>query len=242
MARLELLLGSGGIRTPERLAVWQEHVRGILGDSVRRVLFVPYALADHDAYLRMMTDKGYAAGYALDGLHEEPDPADAVRRAEAIYVGGGNTFRLLDRLQRLDLIHVIRERVWGGMPYIGVSAGANVAGPTICTTNDMPIVLPQTVESLGLVPFQMNPHYFVGPTYLKDGDGFSQLYGETRDDRIREFHEENKTPVVALWEGGVLRVSGNGIKLSGAPARVFRPGADPVEVKVGANLGPALKK
>jgi dipeptidase E len=157
-----------------------------------------------------------------------------VRRAEGIYVGGGNTFRLLNEFYGLDLLGPIRERVRAGVPYLGVSAGTNVACPTIKTTNDMPIVAPPRLDALGLVPFQVNPHYFNGPVYLKAADGYQEHYGETRDERLREFHELNDTPVIGLWEGGLLRVEGGRVLLLGARARVFRKGEEPVDVEPAA--------
>ena len=111
-------------------------------------------------------------------------------------------------MYRHGLLEVIRERVRAGLPYLGVSAGTNVACPTIKTTNDMPITQPPSLEALGLVPFQVNPHYFTGQTYAKVGHTYHEHFGETRDDRIREFHELNDSAVVGLWEGGVLRVEG----------------------------------
>jgi dipeptidase E len=177
-----------------------------------------------------------AASYELDPIHRHPDPRQAVREAEALYVGGGNTFRLLAELYRLGLVDGIRERVRQGVPYLGVSAGTNVACPTIKTTNDMPITLPPRLEALGLVPFQVNPHYFTGQTYVKGDDGYHEHHGETRDDRLREFHEMNDTPVVGLWEGGLLRVEGGQVLLSGAAARIFRKGLEPQDVAPGARL------
>jgi dipeptidase E len=232
-----LLLGSGGFRTPERVAVWAAEMRAALGD-LRRVLFIPYALADHPGYVRMMIERGLHAGYELDGLHDHADPVAAVREAEAIFVGGGNTFRLLATLYRLNLLHPIRDRVAGGMPYLGVSAGTNVAGPTIRTTNDMPIVQPPSLDALGLVPFQINPHYYTGQNYVRHGDEYVQHFGETRDERIKEFHEENTTPVIGLWEGGVLRVTGERVELVGAAARVFRRGEAAVDYAAGSEIRP----
>jgi dipeptidase E len=234
-----ILLGSGGIRTPERVALWCDQVRSVLG-GVRRILFVPYALADHDGYVRVMLERGIHAGYELDGLHTSADPAAAVRDAEAVFVGGGNTFRLLSALYRLGLLGPIRERVRAGIPYLGVSAGTNVACPTIRTTNDMPIVQPPSLDALGLVPFQVNPHYYTGANYVRHGDTFAEHFGETRDDRLREFHEENEIPVIGLWEGGVLRVSDGQVSLIGANARVFRRGEPPADFEPGADLGPVL--
>jgi dipeptidase E len=234
-----ILLGSGGYRTPARVALWAEQMRGVLGGAAR-VLFIPYALADHDGHVRMMAERGLNAGCPLDGIHQYSDPVAAVRRAEAVFVGGGNTFRLLAALDRLGLIDPIRERVRAGMPYLGISAGTNVACPTIQTTNDMPIVQPPSLDALGLVPFQVNPHYYTGSHFVRHDDRFVEHFGETRDDRIREFHEENETSVVGLWEGGVLRVDAGRVDLIGADARIFRRGQPAVEVAAGTDLGPLL--
>jgi dipeptidase E len=207
---------------------------------VERLLFIPYALQDHDRYVQSLVERGLDAGYGLDGIHRHPYPQRAVREARAIYVGGGNTFRLLGDLYRFDLLDVIRERVRAGMPYLGISAGTNVACPTIKTTNDMPITLPPSLDALGLVRFQINPHYFTGQTHVKTEDGYHEHYGETRDDRIREFHEMNDTPVIGLWEAGLLRVERGQVMLSGAPARIFRKGQDPVDVQSGERLDELL--
>jgi dipeptidase E len=234
-----ILLGSGGFRTPERVAVWGEQMRSILG-GVSRVLFVPFALADHDGYVRVTTERGLNAGYPLDGIHDFTDPVRAVWESEAIFVGGGNTFRLLNALYRFGLLDPIRERVRAGVPYLGIIAGTNIASPTIKTTNDMPIVQPPSFEALGLVTFQINPHYFGGSNYVRKGDRFVEHFGETRDDRLREFHEENETPVVALWEGGILRVKAGGVNLIGAEARVFRRGRPTIDVQLGTDMAPFL--
>jgi dipeptidase E len=234
-----ILIGSGGFRTPERIAVWADRVRSVLG-AVSRVLFVPHALADHDGYVRMMEERGLNAGYLLEGIHHHADPVAAVRGAEAVFVGGGNTFRLLAALYRLGLLDPIRERVRGGMPYLGISAGTNVACPTIRTTNDMPIIEPPSLNALGLVSFQVNAHYYPGSNYVRYGDQFVEHFGETRDDRLREFHEENATPVVGLWEGGVLRVEAGRVELFGAAARVFRRGRPAADVEPGADLSALL--
>jgi dipeptidase E len=232
---MRVLLGSGGFRTPERVAVLSETMRGFFG-AVRKLLFVPYALADHDGYVKVMTERGINAGYELDGIHCHADPVRAVSEAEAIFVGGGNTFRLLAALYRLNLLDVIRERAQGGMPFLGVSAGSNVACPTIKTTNDMPIVQPPSFAALGLVPFQVNPHYYLGSNFVRQGDAYVEHFGETRDDRLREFHEENETPVIGLWEAGLLRCEGGRVQLSNAPARIFRRGQPPIDVGPGAEL------
>jgi dipeptidase E len=230
-----LLLGSGGFRTEERVAFLAAQMRDFFG-PVDRLLFVPYALRDHDAYLQGMIDKGIHAGYALDGVHRHADPQKAVREAPALFIGGGNTFRLLASLCRYGLIDVLRERVEAGTPYLGISAGTNVACPTIQTTNDMPITLPPSLRALELVPFQINPHYYSGANFVQKGDSYEQHFGETRDDRIREFHEMNDTPVIGLAEGGVLRVERGSVVLHGAAARLFRKGRPPMDVVEGRNF------
>ena len=214
-----------------------EHALEELRDAlagVRRVLFLPFALKDHDGYAAKVGAAFAEIGLALDSLHEAEDPRRAVERAEAIFCGGGNTFRLLDSLYRAGLIDIIRQRALGGMPYTGASAGSNLACPTIRTTNDMPIVQPPTFDALGLVPFQINPHYL-------DPDPGSTHMGETRETRIREFHEENAVPVVGLREGAMLRVEGDAVELRGrAGARLFRRGEAPVEVAPVARIGPLV--
>ena len=237
---MRVLLGSGGFRTPERVGLLATAMRAFFGD-VGRLLFVPYALRDHDGYVQDMIQRGIHAGYDLDGIHRHDNPLRAVEEAGGIFIGGGNTFRLLGDLYRFGLLDVIRDRVRSGLPYLGVSAGTNVACPTIKTTNDMPIVQPPSLDALGLVPFQVNAHYFTGQSFVKDADGrFVEHFGETRDDRLREFHELNDTPVVGLWEAGLLCCEGGRVGLSGAPARVFRKGQPAVDVAPGADLAGLL--
>jgi dipeptidase E len=126
---MRILLGSGGVRTPQRVRLLSGLMRTFFG-PVERVLFIPYALADHDGYVRTLTERGLNAGYVLDGIHRHADPAAAARKADAVFIGGGNTFRLLADLYRYNLLEPIRERVRAGVPYLGVSAGTNVACPT----------------------------------------------------------------------------------------------------------------
>lgn len=232
---MRLLLGSGGYRTPDRVASIRAQMRDFFGD-VERLLFVPYAQADYAAYLASWRERGLDGGYPISGIHETSNPAAAVRAAPGLVVGGGNTFRLLAALYELGLLEVIRERVRGGMPYLGISAGCNVACPTIRTTNDMPIAWPPSSEALGLVWFQVNPHYFEGETLVRRGGEVQLHFGETRDERLREFHELNATPVVGLWEGGALRVEDERVRLAGAPARLFRRGEAAIDLEPGADL------
>ena len=210
-----------------------EHAFGELRDvlsGVGRVLFIPYALQDRDGCAARARQAFAEIGFELDSIHQAADPRRAVEQAEGVFCGGGNTFRLLKTLYDLDLVDCLRTRARGGMPYAGASAGSNLACPTIKTTNDMPIVEPPSLEALGLVPFQINPHYLdavTGSTHM----------GETRETRIREFHEENEIPVVGLREGAMVRVEGDSRQLRGtAGARLFRRGQEPVEVPSGSDL------
>jgi dipeptidase E len=236
---MRLLLGSGGFRTEERITFLVAQIKPLLA-GIDRVLFIPYALKDHDRYVQSFAEKGLDAGFPLDGIHRHADPQQAVRQARAIYIGGGNTFRLLADLYRFDLLEPIRERVRAGIPYLGISAGSNVAGPTIKTTNDMPITMPPSLDALGLVPFQINPHYFNGDVFVKHGDDLTAHFGETRDERIREFHEMNDLPVIGCWEGGVLAIDDKHVRLAGAPARIFRKDQEPVDVAPGSALDDLL--
>ena len=234
-----LLLGSGGFSTPERKAAWSKALDAYLG-RIEKILFIPYALADHDRYVSTMMERGFHAGRKLEGIHTFSDPKRAIEEAQAIYIGGGNSFRLLYDLYRLDLLDSIRAKVVGGTPYVGVSAGTNMACPTLKTTNDMPIVMPARFEALGLVPFQINPHYFSGAIHFRFQEEMIQYGGETRDDRIREFHEMNDLPVLGLHEGAVLEVEGNQKKLTVGQARLFLRGQAPQDFNEGADLSRVL--
>ncbi len=205
-----------------------QHFRG-----VSRILFVPFALHDQTWYGTRVRERFSKLGIEVDRLEEGPAARVAVLGAEGIFIGGGNTFRLLDRLHRCDVVGAIRERALAGMPYMGASAGTVVASPSLKTTNDMPIVQPPSFDALGLVPFQINCHYL-------DPDPGSHHMGETREQRIVEFLEENDLPVVGLREGAMLRVEGDvapRVELTGTSgARVFSRGADPVEQAPGSRL------
>lgn len=203
-----------------------EHARSIikdfLGGEIKKALFVPFArvLPSFDEYASKARAGFQQMGYGLDSLHEAADQNKAIAEAEAIVIGGGNTFHLLNKLYEADLLEVIRRKVNEGTPYIGWSAGSNIACPTIRTTNDMPIVEPPSFNALKAVPFQLNPHYV---------DGLPPGYpGETREERIAEFVEVNPNVyVVGLREGSILRVEGSVIKLFGANGvRVFAKGKD----------------
>ena len=233
MARILLisnstLFGSGYLDHAET------EIRDFLGD-IQRVLFVPFALYDRDAYALTARDRFKQMGYESTSVHNASDRFKAVAETQSIFIGGGNTFRLLKTLYDQSLLDPIRQRVAQGMPYIGSSAGSNVAGPTIKTTNDMPIVQPPSFDALGLVSFQINPHYL-------DPDPNSRHMGETREKRILEFLEENDTPVLGLREGAIARFENGSTVLKGSTgARIFRRGQQPIETLPGDQLDELLR-
>lgn len=225
-----LLLSTSTVFGSGYLEYADAEIREFLG-NVSRVLFVPFALHDHAAYAGRVRDRFATMGYAVDSLHEASDAQQTIEGAEAVFIGGGNTFRLLKALYDFDLLDTIRSRVSDGMPYVGSSAGSNVAGPTIRTTNDMPIVQPPSFDALSLVPFQINPHYL-------DSSADSTHMGETGEERLRQYLEENATPVIALREGAFLRSADGALRLGGsAGGLVFRRGEEPLELEPGTRIG-----
>lgn len=212
MSRL-LLLSSSRAGTTGYLDHAQPMIADFLeADStpISRVLFIPFAGVGKtdDAYLEQVRPAFAAIGLTLESIHQAADPAAALREAEAIAVGGGNTFALVKRLYDAELLDPLRERIESGAPYIGWSAGANIAGPTLCTTNDMPIVEPPSFQTLGLVPFQLNPHFIGGKV--------SGHNGESREERLTEYLALNPQAwVVALREGTALRREGDSLTLVG---------------------------
>lgn len=210
-----------------------DHVADEIGHflgSRRRILFFPFALHNRDAYADKVAARFAELGYAMQSAHRVSSVPDALDDAEAVFVGGGNTFRLLKALQQLEIIDLLRRRVREGMPYIGSSAGSNIAAPTIKTTNDMPIVEPRSFEALGIVPFQINPHY-------QDADPASTHMGETREERIVQFLEENTTPVVGLREGAWILAERQQFTLGGTTgARIFCRDREPVEMRPGDDI------
>lgn len=224
MNRTILLISNSTLYGSGFLDHAETEIRDFLG-QVRRVLFVPFALHDQDGYAARVRERLGLMGYDVESIHQASDKQKAVSNAESIFIGGGNTFRLLKSLYAFDVVDLIRKRADEGMLYMGSSAGSNVAAPTIRTTNDMPIVEPPSLDALGLVSFQINPHYL-------DPDPNSKHMGETREERIVQFLEENETPVVGLREGAMLRIENGTTTLKGTTgARIFRRGYEPVEVK-----------
>ena len=226
MSSIRLLLGSGGHVPPDRRHALVHEIQDFLGKSVQTCLFVPYAhdkktwaIAREEYY-----ELGFNAGYDLDPISEHENQIEAVRSATAFYFDGGNTFRLLKTLYDLNIFEEIKKKIISGTPFIGLSAGANIVCPSIRTTNDMPIVIPPTLDAMNLLPFQINTHYvdmMADPSYR----------AETRSIRIHEFQEENDFVVVGLREGAILRREGDNLFLRGTNgARIFEKGKMPKDV------------
>lgn len=197
------------------------------------ILFIPYARPSgiaYDDYTKKVAETFLKIDKQVKGIHSFENPATAIKNAQAIFVGGGNTFVLLNQLYKNNLITVLKETVKAGTPYLGTSAGSNICGLTIKTTNDMPIVYPPSFNAVGLVPFNINPHYL-------DPNPNSKHMGETRETRIEEFHHFNTQPVIGLREGSWLDVKDNSILLRGdLTARVFEQNKTPYEVAPGIDL------
>ncbi len=220
-----LLLSNSTMRGQLFLGWPESHICSFLGNKIETVVFVPYAAVNiaWAGYKKAVQKRFGEMGYDLISLYDKGDPVEKIKQADAIVVGGGNTFSLLHHLYRYQLIDLIQDKVEKGIPYIGWSAGSNVACPTIRTTNDMPIIEPKSFNALELIPFQLNPHYtdFIHPNHG----------GESRDDRIKEFLMVNKEmPVIGLREGSGLQIHGDEINLIGeTPYKIFRYSEDPVE-------------
>jgi dipeptidase E len=210
-----------------------DHAENEIRDFVGRrtqIVFIPYALRDRRAYAARVETRLRKMGLLVASVHDVSNMSRAVHEAEVVFVGGGNTFRLLKGLYDDDLVEPIRRAVNEGALYIGSSAGSIVACPTLKTTKDMPVVQPRSFEALDLVPFQISPHYL-------DPDPTSTHMGETQEERIEQFLEENDAPVVGLREGSMLRVQDGAILLKGPyGARIFRRNANPVEAKAGDDI------
>jgi dipeptidase E len=224
-----LLISNSTVHGRGYLEHAEAEIRDLLG-AAKTVLFFPFALHDRDGYAAKAQARFAEMGYAMNSAHCVGDRQQAVAETDAIFIGGGNTFRLLKALQDLDFVEPIRRRVREGAPYIGSSAGSNVAGPTIKTTKDMPIVQPRSFDALDLVPFQISPHF-------QDPDPTSKHMGETQEERIVQFLEENETPVLGMREGAWVRVENRSVFLRGANgARIFRRGEQPVEAVPGDEI------
>ncbi len=201
--------------------------------EIEEVLFIPYARPSgisHDKYTKIVFAAFSKINKKIVGIHTYKNPIEAIENAKAIFIGGGNTFVLTNQLYNNNLITPLQTTIKEGTPYLGTSAGSNICGLTIKTTNDMPIVYPPSFKALGLVPFNINPHYL-------DPDTSSKHMGETRETRIKEFHNYNTQPVIGLREGSWLQVNDKSIILKGyLTARIFEYNKSPYEIESGTEL------
>lgn len=201
--------------------------------EANNILFIPYARPSgmsHESYTEKVVEAFAKINKTVKGIHEFANPIEAIHTAEAIFTGGGNTFVLINQLYKYNLMDALKTAIHKGTPYLGTSAGSNICGLTIKTTNDMPIVYPPSFNALGFVPFNINPHYL-------DPDTNNNHMGETRETRIKEFHKFNTTPVIGLREGSWLQVKGESIILKGSlTARIFEYNKLPYEVESGTEL------
>ena len=201
--------------------------------DVSNLVFIPFARPggiSHEDYTDKVKPVFKQLNIEVKGIHEFENPIEAINNAEAIFTGGGNTFVLVSMLYKFNLLDAIQNAVENGTPYLGTSAGSNICGLTMGTTNDMPIAYPPSFRTLGLVSFNLNPHY------LDPIEG-SQHMGETRETRINEFHHYNPQSVVGLREGSWLEVLGKTIILKGdLSARLFQQGKEPIELETGTDL------
>jgi dipeptidase E len=202
-------------------------------ENCKTILFIPFARPSgitHEEYTKKVFVAFAKIGIAVKGIHEFEDALTAIKKAEGIFTGGGNTFLLVAQLYKNNMMNALTEAVKSGTPYLGTSAGSNICGLTMQTTNDMPIVYPPSFKTLGLIPFNLNPHYL-------DADMQSKHMGETRETRIKEFHSFNTVPVLGLREGSWLDVKGDKIFLKGnLAARLFQQNQIPEEINSGADL------
>ncbi|MCB0428195.1 MAG: dipeptidase PepE [Mangrovimonas sp.] len=204
-----------------------------LYSGISEILFIPYARPggiSYKDYTAKVQDAFSKLNIKVTGLQDYENPVLAIKEAQGIFVGGGNTFVLVNQLYKENVMEPLRNAVKNGTPYLGTSAGSNICGLTMQTTNDMPIAYPPSFKTLGLVPFNINPHYL-------DPDANSLHMGETRETRIKEFHSINSQPVIGLREGSWLDVNDTSIVLKGKlKARIFEAGKEPYEVLPETNL------
>jgi dipeptidase E len=224
-----LLLSNSTMKGEPYMDYPKNEIKKFLGEKPVTALFIPYAAVtfSYDIYCEKVEERFSEVGHHIVGIHTFENPAKAIQEAEAIVVGGGNTWKMVRMLHDQKLMNPIREKVFNGAPYIGWSAGSNVACPTLRTTNDMPIIDPKGFDTIGLIPFQINPHYFdVNP----EGHG-----GETREKRIEEFVEVNPDCYVAgLREGTMFKLEEGKLELIGnRTCRIFKKGKEPVELSAG---------
>jgi dipeptidase E len=230
-----LLLSSSRANNSAYLAPYMNWLQTQLQD-ISELLFIPYAgvSISYDAYLQQVSTAFAPLNINVTSIHQYTDPTKALLQAQAIVVGGGNTFQLLHQLYQHDILQIIKKRVTSGVPYIGWSAGSNIAGSSICTTNDMPIIEPQSFNGLTLLPLQLNPHY---SDYKPEG-----FHGETRDMRLAEFMVLNPTtPIIALPEGTALKRSGAKLNLLGSGGGYLFNGGNKTAITENSDLSHLLR-
>ncbi len=236
---MRLLLISNSTNAGEAYLEYpKQNIKDFLAKSnVKKIMFVPYAAVSfsYDEYQQKVANRLAEVGIEVDSVHNYDNQIEAIKNAEAIVVGGGNTFHLMSCMQKFGLIQAIREKVQAGTPYIGWSAGSNVTCPTICTTNDMPIVEPMTFKAINLIPFQINPHYLDAHP-----DGHA---GETREQRLTEYINANQGMYVAgLREGCMFVIEDGKIGMIGSrPLRIFKFGQEPYELNATDDLSFLMK-
>ncbi|KAB2808088.1 dipeptidase PepE [Phaeocystidibacter luteus] len=223
-----LIVSTSSIHGKPYLTYLEDEVKSFF--QGKKILFVPYARPggiSWDEYTAKASERFTEWGFEMTGIHTHEDPIKALAEADGVFTGGGNTFVLVKTLYDLGLMKPLKEAVENGLPYMGSSAGSNLTGLTVRTTNDMPIVYPPSFDALGLVPFNINPHYL-------DPDPSSTHMGETRETRINEFHHFNDQPVIGIREGSWLRREGDQLELKGPhTARLFRKGSAAIEREQG---------
>jgi dipeptidase E len=204
-----------------------------LFEKAETILFIPFARPSgisHDEYTQKVRLAFSKINKKVIGLHEFENPSEAINNSKGIFTGGGNTFLLVKQLHELKLMSFLSKAIRSGIPYLGTSAGSNITGISMQTTNDMPIVYPESFETLGIIPFNLNPHFL-------DADSQSKHMGETRETRIKEFHSFNATPVLGLREGSWLQINGKEIILKGVfSARYFEQNKKPIEIETETDL------
>ncbi|MFY0255054.1 dipeptidase PepE [Chitinophaga sp. 30R24] len=227
------ILASTSTLFGENYLAYLQPAMKILYAGIEEIIFVPFARPggiSHDDYTARAAEAFSNIGVRVRGLHTFSDQAAAIKSAKGFFTGGGNTFLLVKQLHEQGLMHVLRDAVMTGAPYMGCSAGSNIGGLTMKNTNDMPIVYPPSFNTMGLVPFNLNPHYL-------DPIPGSQHMGETRETRIKEYHTQNNTPVIGLREGSWIYAKDNTLTLEGTlNARIFEAGKAPYEVPAGSSL------
>ncbi len=237
MSKKLLIVSTSTVHGSPYLAYMKQCIQSFFSDA-NQILFIPYARPggiSHDGYTAKAASFFEQLGKSVRGIHTFSNPAEALDWADGVFTGGGNTFVLLNQLYEQGVFEPLQKAVNNGLPYMGTSAGSNITGLTVCTTNDMPIVYPPTFNALAFVPFNLNPHYL-------DPDPTSTHMGETRETRIGEFHHYNSQPVIGLREGSALLYSNGKLSLLGEhTARIFERDTPPYELGDDADFNFLMK-